>query len=160
MLTGWADNCSEQFKSRYQLGLSVLYINKTTLEVIHLFFFCPQHGKGPLMDLVGIVKMLSKLKKNSEGICQLQLMYICGYNKILLLRIPPAQAFSQSEEEYLDMSLTALFLGITSSSQLNLLEFQRFMHFVSREVLLLERFGTDSARVTASSVLLDRSTNA
>jgi len=81
-------------------------------------------------------------------------------NKILLLRILPAQAFSQSEEEYLDMSLTALFLGITASSQLNLLEFQRFMHFVSREVLLLERFGTDSAHVTASSVLLDRSTNA
>ena len=34
-------------KSRYQLGWSVLYINKTTLEVIHLSFFCPQHGKGP-----------------------------------------------------------------------------------------------------------------
>ena len=112
------------------------------------------------MDLVGIVKMLSKLKKNSEGICQLQLMYICGYNKILLLRIPPAQAFSQSEEEYLDMSLTALFLGITSSSQLNLLEFQIFMRFVPREVLLLEKFGTYSAHVTASSVLLDLFTNA
>ena len=47
VLTVWADNCSEQFKSRYQLGWSVLYVNKTTLQVIHLFFFCPQHGKGP-----------------------------------------------------------------------------------------------------------------
>ena len=47
VLSVWADNCSEQFKSRYQLGWSVLYVNKTTLQVIHLFFFCPQHGKGP-----------------------------------------------------------------------------------------------------------------
>ena len=38
VLTVWADNCSEQFKSRYQLGWSVLYVNETTLEVIRLFF--------------------------------------------------------------------------------------------------------------------------
>ena len=32
-------------KSRYQLGWSVLYINKTTLKVIHLFF--PNTGRVP-----------------------------------------------------------------------------------------------------------------
>ena len=56
VLTVWADNCSEQFKSRYQLGWSVLYVNKTTLQVIHLFFFCPQHGKGPPDGLGGNCK--------------------------------------------------------------------------------------------------------
>ena len=56
VLTVWADNCSEQFKSRYQLGWSVLYVNKTTLDVIHLFFFCPQHGKGPPDGLGGNCK--------------------------------------------------------------------------------------------------------
>ena len=56
VLTVWADNCSEQFKSRYQLGWCVLYINKTSLEVIHLFFFCPQHGKGPPDGLGGNCK--------------------------------------------------------------------------------------------------------
>ena len=34
------------------------------------------------------------------------------------------------------------------------------MRFVSREVLLLEKVGKDSAHVTASSVLLNLSTNA
>ena len=29
VLTVWADNCSEQFKSCYQLGWSVLYVNNT-----------------------------------------------------------------------------------------------------------------------------------
>ena len=56
VLTVWADNCSEQFKSTYQLGWSVLNVNKTTLDVIHLFFFCPQHGKGPPYGLGGNCK--------------------------------------------------------------------------------------------------------
>jgi len=34
-------------KSRYQLGWSVLYINKTTLKVIHLFLFVPNTGRVP-----------------------------------------------------------------------------------------------------------------
>ena len=63
VLTVWADNCSEQFKSRYQLGWSVLYINKTTLEVIHLFFFCPQHGKGPPDGLGGNCKNAIKAEE-------------------------------------------------------------------------------------------------
>jgi len=160
VLTVWADNCSEQFKSRYQLGWSVLYINKTTLEVIHLFFFCPQHGRVPLMDLVGTVKLQSKLKKNSQGICQLQLMYICGFSKISLLFILPALAFLRSEKESSDLYPTALFPGITSLSRLNLLEFQHFMRFVSRKVPLLEKYDTDSAHVIASAVLLDVFINA
>ena len=58
--TVWADNCTEQFKSRYQLGWSILYVNKTTLETIHLFFFCPQHSKGPPDGLGGNVKTAVK----------------------------------------------------------------------------------------------------
>ena len=61
------------------------------------------------MDLVGTVKLQSKLKKNSEGICQLQLMYICGFSKILLLFIPPELAFLRSEKESSDLYPTALF---------------------------------------------------
>ena len=101
------------------------------------------------MDLVGIVKLQSKLKKNSEGIFQLQLMYICDFSKTLLLFIPPALAFLRSEKESSDLYPTALFPGITSLSLLNLLEFQHFMRFVSRKVALL----TYSAHVSA--VLLD-----
>ena len=63
VLTVWADNCSEQFKSRYQLGWSVLYVNNTTLEVIHLFFFCPQHGKGPPDGLGGNCKNAIKAEE-------------------------------------------------------------------------------------------------
>ena len=63
VLTVWTDNCSEQFKSRYQLGWSVLYINKTTLEVIHLFFFHPQHGKGPPDGLGGNCKNAIKAEE-------------------------------------------------------------------------------------------------
>jgi len=63
ILTVWADNCSEQFKSRYQLGWSVLYVNKTTLDVIHLFFFCPQHGKGPPDGLGGNCKNAIKAEE-------------------------------------------------------------------------------------------------
>ena len=63
VLTVWADNCSEQFKSRYQLGWSVLYVNKTTLQVIHLFFFCPQHGKGPPDGLGGNCKNAIKAEE-------------------------------------------------------------------------------------------------
>ena len=112
------------------------------------------------MELVGTVKLQSKLKKNSEGICQLQLMYICGFSKILLLFIPPALAFLRSEKESSDLYPTALFPGITSLSRLNLLEFQHFMRFVSRKVPLLEKYGTDSAHVIASAVLLDVFINA
>ena len=50
------------------------------------------------MELVGTVKLQSKLKKNSEGIFQLQLMYICGFSKILLLFIPPALAFCDQKK--------------------------------------------------------------
>ena len=53
-----------------------------------------------------------------------------------------------------------LFPGITSLSRLNLLEFQHFMRFVSRKVPLLEKYGTDSAHVIASAVLLDVFINA
>ena len=63
ILTVWAYNCSEQFKSRYQLGWSVLYVNKTTLDVIHLFFFCPQHGKGPPDGLGGNCKNAIKAEE-------------------------------------------------------------------------------------------------
>ena len=63
VLTVWADNCSEQFKSRYQLGWSVLYVNNTTLDVIHLFFFCLQHGKGPADGLGGNCKNAIKAKE-------------------------------------------------------------------------------------------------
>ena len=63
VLTVWADNCSEQFKSRYQLGWSVLYVNKTSLQIIHLFFFCPQHGKGPPDGLGGNCKNAIKAEE-------------------------------------------------------------------------------------------------
>ena len=66
-LTVWADNCTKQFKSRYQLGWSILYVNKTTLETIHLFFFCPQHGKGPPDGLGGNVKTAVK---SEEKFCR------------------------------------------------------------------------------------------
>ena len=55
------------------------------------------------MELVGTVKLQSKLKKNSEGIFQLQLMYICDFSKTLLLFIPPALAFLRSENESSDL---------------------------------------------------------
>ena len=113
------------------------------------------------MDLVGTVKLQSKLKKNSEGIFQLQLMWmICDFSKTLLLFILPALAFLRSEKESSDLYPTALFPGITSLSLLNLLEFQHFMCFVSRKVPLLEKYGTDSAHVIASAVLLDVFINA
>ena len=63
VLTVWADNCSEQFKSRYQPGWSVLYVNKTSLQIIHLFFFCPQHGKGPPDGLGGNCKNAIKAEE-------------------------------------------------------------------------------------------------
>jgi len=44
------------FFSRYQLCWSVLNVNKTTLDVIHLCFFCPQHSKGPPYGLGGNCK--------------------------------------------------------------------------------------------------------
>lgn len=59
-LTVWADNCTEQFKSRFQMGWSVLYVNKSNLQTIQLFFFCPQHGKGPPDGLGGNVKTAIK----------------------------------------------------------------------------------------------------
>ena len=57
------------------------------------------------MELVVTVKLQSKLKKNSEGIFQLQLMYICGFSKTLVLFIPPALALSflRSENESSDL---------------------------------------------------------
>ena len=65
------------FFSRYQLCWSVLNVNKTTLDVIHLFFFCPQHGKGP-PDGLRSVKMRSELRKNFEGTFLLPLVFSCG----------------------------------------------------------------------------------
>jgi hypothetical protein len=59
-MTVWADNCTEQFKSRFQIGWAALYVNKSALEVIHLYFFCPQHGKGPPDGLGGNVKTALK----------------------------------------------------------------------------------------------------
>ena len=56
------------------------------------------------MELVGTVKLQSKLKKKSEGIFQLQLMWmICDFSKTLLLFIPPALAFLRSENESSDL---------------------------------------------------------
>ena len=55
------------------------------------------------MELVGTVKLQSKLKKNSEGIFQLQLMYICDFSKTSLLFIPQALAFLRSENESSDL---------------------------------------------------------
>ena len=48
VLTVWADNCSEQFKSQYQLGWSVLYINKTTPgSHSSLFLLSPTRERSP-----------------------------------------------------------------------------------------------------------------
>ena len=114
VLTVWADNCSEQFKSRYQLGWSVLYVNKTSLQIIHLFFFCPQHGKGPLTGLAVTVKMLSKQKRNLEDISLLRLMSSSGCSKTSLLYIHPALVCLQFGKESFALSQTELFLAITS----------------------------------------------
>jgi hypothetical protein len=56
-MTVWADNCTEQFKSRFQIGWAALYVNK---KVINQYFFCPQHGKGPPDGLGGNVKTALK----------------------------------------------------------------------------------------------------
>ena len=53
-------------KSRYQLGWSVLYVNKTTLDVIHFFFFCPQHGKGPPDGLGGNCKNVIRAEEKNR----------------------------------------------------------------------------------------------
>ena len=55
--TAWADNCTEQFKSQYQLGWSILYVNETSCPSNNSsFLLCPQHGKGPPEGLGGNIK--------------------------------------------------------------------------------------------------------
>ena len=71
------------------------------------------------MELVGTVQLQSKLKKNSEGIFQLQLMYICDFSKTLLLFIPPALAFLRSENESSDL-YSLFFMSTKTATPLQL----------------------------------------
>ena len=94
-LTVWADNCTEQFKSRYQLGWSILYVNETTLQTIHVFFLCPQHGKGPPDGLGGncktAIKSEEKFRRHLPAVIDI---YLRLRENFTAVRSPGAGLFS------------------------------------------------------------------
>ena len=131
VLTVWADNCSEQFKSRYQLGWSVLYVNKTTLDVIHLFFFCPQHGKGPPDGLGGDCKnVIRELRKNFEGTFLLPMMFTCGCKLTLQLFSLLGLVYSLFGNIYSGLFQQELSQHIILLNPQNLLVFLISMHLL------------------------------
>ena len=128
VLTVWADNCSEPVKSRYHLGWFVLYVNKTTWEVIHLFFFCPQHGKGPPYGLGGNCK--NELRRNSDNTFRLQLMSTCGYSQTSQLFIHRGLGCFPYANVSSDLCSLDLSQDATLLSPLNSLAFLTSTHLV------------------------------
>ena len=130
VLTVWADNCSEQFKSRYQLGWCVLYINKTSLEVIHLFFFCPQHGKGPPDGLGGNCKNAIRAEEKFRRHLPAVLMFICGSSLTSQLFIHQGLGCFPYANVYSDLCPLDWSHDTTLLSPLNSMAFLSSMHLV------------------------------
>ena len=52
----WSDNCSDQFKCRYQFGWGSKYTEEQNLDAMFINFFAPGHGKGICDSEGGIAK--------------------------------------------------------------------------------------------------------
>jgi hypothetical protein len=50
------DNCTEQFKSKYQMAWGCVFVEITSLLALFMLFLCPQHGKGIPDGIGGNVK--------------------------------------------------------------------------------------------------------